>query len=212
MQDKFTNGRPNYDEVAGVIFTPDVAPYEFMKLRLLNSAHSALSYISLLLGHSYVYSAMADSSVANYVRKYMAEIATTLDPVQGVDLEEYQNTLVERFSNPEIADTLLRLALNGSQKFHSTLPLALEKLKTGGAAPRAVCFAFAAYFQWAATADNVDDPLASELVSAAKAGNVGDFLKLFVGSEENAEWLRKGVEKFVADICEEGCRAVVDGV
>ena len=69
IEDKFTNGRPNWDAYPGVIFTEDVEPYEFMKLRLLNSSHSALSYLSLLLGHEYVHLAMADVTVADFVRK-----------------------------------------------------------------------------------------------------------------------------------------------
>jgi mannitol 2-dehydrogenase len=87
IEDKFTNGRPDWDEVEGVLFTGDVEPYEFMKLRLLNSSHSALSYLSLLLGHTHVHSAMADPSVAAFVRLYMEGLVATLDPVPGVDLD-----------------------------------------------------------------------------------------------------------------------------
>jgi fructuronate reductase len=46
--------RPKWDEV-GVMFVPDVKPYEFMKLRLLNGSHSSLSYISYLAGSLYIY-------------------------------------------------------------------------------------------------------------------------------------------------------------
>ena len=45
-----------------------VEPYELMKLRLLNSTHSALSYVALLLGHERVDAAMADADVRAFAR------------------------------------------------------------------------------------------------------------------------------------------------
>ncbi len=41
---------------------------------------------------------------------------TTLQPVPGIDLDEYKKTLIERFSNPKIRDRLPRLYLNGAAK------------------------------------------------------------------------------------------------
>ena len=42
------------------MFVEDVEPYELMKLRLLNSSHSAMAYVSLLASHVYVDEALAD--------------------------------------------------------------------------------------------------------------------------------------------------------
>src|SRR6201992_2887354 len=49
LEDRFTLGRPRYED-AGLGLVPDVAPYEQMKLRLLNAGHQALAYFGYLLG------------------------------------------------------------------------------------------------------------------------------------------------------------------
>ena len=48
---------------------------------------------------------------------YMNEEATpTLPPVPGVDLTEYKHTLIERFSNPQVRDTIARLCAESSDR------------------------------------------------------------------------------------------------
>ena len=47
----------------GVILSADVAPYEKMKLRLLNAGHSVLAYAAALRGHTQVHDAMQDASL-----------------------------------------------------------------------------------------------------------------------------------------------------
>jgi mannitol 2-dehydrogenase len=37
------------------------------------------------------------------------EATPTLLPVPGIDLDDYKHTLIERFSNPQIRDTIARL-------------------------------------------------------------------------------------------------------
>ena len=96
-------------------------PYELMKLRLLNSSHSALSYTAMLCQHRFVDDALADPDIFAFLRAYMSEVVKTLSEVQGVNLADYQRTLLERFSNTYIKDKLSRLAQDGSQKFMNTL-------------------------------------------------------------------------------------------
>ena len=92
------------------MLTADVEPYELMKLRLLNSSHSALSYAAMLCAHKFVDDALADPDVFAYLRAYMSEVVKTLGEVQGVDLNEYQRSLLERFSSVlEINPMVLRL-------------------------------------------------------------------------------------------------------
>ena len=108
IEDKFIEGRPRW-ELAGAQFVDDVFPYEKMKLRLLNASHQALSYIGYLNGYRYVHEAALDPIINEFVRFYMKnEVVKTLDPVPGINIEEYQNSILERFSNPNIKDTLSR--------------------------------------------------------------------------------------------------------
>jgi mannitol 2-dehydrogenase len=109
IEDDFVAGRPAWEEV-GAQFVDDVAPYEFMKLRLLNASHLAISGLGRLIGYTYVHEAMADPLLRGYMTALMArETAPTLLPVPGVDLDAYQATLIQRFANPRIADTVERV-------------------------------------------------------------------------------------------------------
>ncbi len=60
IEDRFPAGRPAWERV-GAQFVEDVAPYEFMKLRLLNGSHLAVSGLGRLAGTVTIDEAMADS-------------------------------------------------------------------------------------------------------------------------------------------------------
>lgn len=113
IEDNFADGRPDWD-VVGAQFVTDVAPYEKMKLRLLNASHLALAELGGLLGHNHVDEAMRDLALARYVDTLMhEETGPTLDPVPGVDLLAYMNSVQARFANPTIHDTLARIQRDG---------------------------------------------------------------------------------------------------
>ncbi len=117
----------------------EVAPYELMKLRLLNASHQALCYPGYLVGYRYAHEVTTDPLFARFLRDYMTrEAIPTLPAVPGIDLHEYVEELIERFSNPEVADTLERLCANTSDlipKF--ILPVIREQLAVGGEVTRA---------------------------------------------------------------------------
>ena len=95
----------------------DVMPYELMKLRLLNASHQGLCYFGHLSGYTYVHEVMRDQLIVKLLKTYMDNEATpTLSPVPGVDLAAYKNQLIERFSNPEVQDTVARLAAESSDR------------------------------------------------------------------------------------------------
>jgi mannitol-1-phosphate/altronate dehydrogenase len=214
IEDSFTGHRPDYDSVPdlpGVIFTPNVEPYEYMKLRLLNSSHSALSYISLLLDHTHVHSAMADVDINKFVVKYMNELVPTLDEVPGVDIQQYCSDLVNRFSNAEIADTLLRLAADGSKKFYSTLPKALEKIKHHDTPPAAICFAFSSYLKYCSVSETLDDPESNNLITFSKSRSIRQFISLFIDADDVIDWLLPGLQSALKEIEDKGARcALID--
>lgn len=167
LEDTFSNGRPDFERV-GVQLVDDVAPYELMKLRLLNGAHQAMAYIGTLLGHEYVYEAVGDENVELFLRAYLEEARMTLDPVPGIDVDQYIESLFERFRNPYIADTLARLAVDASDRIPKfVLPtirdnLAANRQVTMGAA------VIASWFRYLEVADAVGveviDAMAAELL------------------------------------------------
>jgi mannitol 2-dehydrogenase len=116
MEDAFTAGRPALEEV-GVTFTGEVAAFELMKLRILNGGHAAIAYPAALLDIHFVHDAMADPLIAGFLRRLMQdEVIPILPPVPDTDLEDYLRSIIRRFSNPEVADTIPRLCQDGSNR------------------------------------------------------------------------------------------------
>lgn len=116
LEDDFSAGRPALERV-GVDFVADVAPYELMKLRILNGGHAAVAYAGALLGYHYVHDAMRDRLVRAFVDRLVRdEIIPTLTPIFGVDFHAYLASILERFSNPRIGDTIPRLCFDGSNR------------------------------------------------------------------------------------------------
>ncbi len=115
IEDSFPQGRPAW-EVAGAVFTADVAPYEKMKLRMLNGAHSLIAYLGVLLGHRHVRDAMADPDILASVKRHLGAAAATLNPGLSVDLQDYAAQLIARFRTPDIAHETRQIAMDGSQK------------------------------------------------------------------------------------------------
>ncbi len=117
IEDDFAGERLPLDEL-DVIVTDDVEPYELMKLRLLNAGHSCIAYLSALQDFTTVDIAMADPLIRQFLDAFLRiESAPVLADVPGIDIDAYIQSLVERFSNPEIGDQINRLCLDGSAKF-----------------------------------------------------------------------------------------------
>jgi mannitol 2-dehydrogenase len=175
LDDDFSDGRPPYED-AGVLLVEDVTPYELMKLRLLNAGHQALCYFAYLAGYRLVHDAAGDPLFAEFLLEYMDSEATpTLKPVPGIDLPEYKRTAIERFANPGVRDTIVRLCFGSSDRIPQwLLPVVRENLKSG--AP--IRLSAATVASWARYAEGVDeqgepidvqDQLAESLVPIAKS-------------------------------------------
>jgi len=109
IEDDFADGRPDWDRV-GAQFVPDVAPYELMKLRLLNASHLAIAGPGRLMDFDHILEVIGDDLVRRYMRALMdRETGPTLLPVPGVDLQAYKATLIDRFANPAIRDSVERV-------------------------------------------------------------------------------------------------------
>jgi mannitol 2-dehydrogenase len=130
MEDNFPAGRPALETV-GVTFTDDVAPYELMKLRILNGGHAAIAYPSALLDIHFVHEALEDPQVRAFLEKLTRdEIMPTVPPPPGVSLEDYRTLIERRFANPKIGDTISRLCLDGSNRQPKfVLPAVLDRLE-----------------------------------------------------------------------------------
>ena len=135
LEDKFPGGRPSLETV-GVTFTADVAPYELMKIRILNGGHAAIAYPAALLDIHFVHEAMEDAQIGAFLEALTKrEISPTVPPPPGVDLKDYRQLIARRFANPKIGDTIARLCFGGSDRQPKfILPVVTDRLKTGGSA------------------------------------------------------------------------------
>ncbi|SHH17937.1 mannitol dehydrogenase family protein [Cognatishimia maritima] len=115
IEDSFSSGRPAWDSV-GVMFTRDIRPYEEMKLRMLNGAHSLMAYTGFLSRCRYVRDAMSDTRIAALIEMHIRAASRTLAQIDGVDYEQYGRALINRFKNPNIAHETYQIAMDGSQK------------------------------------------------------------------------------------------------
>ncbi|MCV7156557.1 mannitol dehydrogenase family protein [Mycolicibacterium brisbanense] len=175
LEDSFSDGRPPLEE-AGVLMVDDVRPYELMKLRLLNAGHQALCYFGYLAGYRLVHDAAADPLFAEFLLDYMdSEGTPTLEPVPGIDLDDYKRTLIERFANPGVRDTIVRLCFGSSDRIPKwLLPVIRENLRTG-APIRLSAAVVASWARYAEGVDeqgepiNVEDALAETLVPLARS-------------------------------------------
>lgn len=133
VEDSFSNGRPPLEKV-GVKFVSDVAPYEKMKIRLLNAGHSVLGILGAIHGYETINDCMADSVFSSFMRKFMdKEVTPILDKVKGIDLTKYKNNLEIRFANPNIKDKISRICSESSAKIPKFLiPTIRENLRNGG--------------------------------------------------------------------------------
>ena len=132
LEDKFPAGRPHLDEV-GVTFVSEVAPYELMKIRILNGGHAAIAYPAALLDIHFVHQAMADPQVADFLEQLtLREIISVVPAPPGVDLQAYRSLIARRFANPKIEDTIPRLCFDGSNRQPKfILPTVVDRLKAG---------------------------------------------------------------------------------
>lgn len=154
LEDHFPLGRPPFEQ-AGVQLVEDVVPYELMKLRLLNASHQALTYFGYLAGYRYAHEVTQDPLFETFLLNYMEREGTpTLMPVPGVDLDLYRRTLIARFANPEVRDTLARLCAESSDRIPKwLLPVVRANLACGGEIRRSA----AVVASWARYAEGKDE-------------------------------------------------------
>lgn len=175
IEDCFGAGRPPLEQ-AGALLVDDVVPYEMMKLRLLNAGHQCLCYFAHLCGFKFVHDAARDPLFVEFLLAYFdSEAIPTLAPVPGIDLHDYSRTLIERFANPGVGDTVARLCAYSSDRIPKWLfPVICDNLESDGP----VRLAAATVASWARYAEGVDergepievvDQLADSLVPIAQS-------------------------------------------
>lgn len=197
IEDRFAGPRPRWEEV-GAELVADVAPYETAKLRMLNGAHSALAYLGLRRGHTYVHEAVGDAQLRPIIERLMREEAqTSLTPAPGQDLTAYADALLARFANPALQHKLIQIAMDGSEKIPQRWLATLAHHQREGRRCPAILAAIGAWLAHT-RGDNgkVDDPMAARLgemwvgndaadVAGALFGPQGHFVAVWQADESD---------------------------
>lgn len=175
IEDDFPSGRPRWENF-GVEMVGDVAPYEDMKLRLLNGVHSAIAYLGLLMGKETIADSFADPLVREFVSRQWAEVIPTLPQGAGLDPVAYTQRLTTRFGNTALRHRTAQVGLDGSQKLpQRVIVTSLERLEDGAGITHlmmvpAAWIAAAEQRGHALPAGHFTDPLDSELAAIFASG------------------------------------------
>jgi len=153
-----------------------VEPYENMKLRLLNGAHSTIAYAGQSIGAEYVSDAVAIPGLRRFVAAMQTEeLAPTVGHFPPERLAEYSRQLMLRWDNTAVKHRTRQIAMDGSQKLPQRLLKALgERLEQGLPSPR-LTYAVALWLRHLGGRDDsgqpipVNDPLAGKLMPLAAA-------------------------------------------
>jgi fructuronate reductase len=185
IENRFAGQRPAWETVGAEIVT-DVSPYETAKLRLLNGAHSALAYLGLEQGHTFVHEAVADPAIRPVIERLMRdEAAPTIAAAPGQDLGAYADALLHRFANPALNHRLIQIAMDGSQKITQRW---LETLMESRDRCPAILTALASWLRHvrgdnAAKWGAVDDPMAEALALAWKGRPPAEAMNAILGKD-----------------------------
>lgn len=219
VEDRFPAGRPDWGR-AGVTFTSDVTPYELMKLRLVNASNSALAYLGLLSNLPHIADALQVAEFAAFAERLMRhDMAPTIEPPSGVDVDSYCRQVVTRFSNPWLLHRTRQVAMDGTQKIPQRLLRPIAEHRAAGREPVLAVFTVAAWMEYVRRVTeggymwSLEDPLADELASAAHAAR-GSSQRLVAGllrirrvfPEDLArdEWFCATLTTLVSDLASRG--------
>jgi mannitol-1-phosphate 5-dehydrogenase len=108
-REPFGDGPPS---IPGAHFVDDLAPYIERKLFTVNTGHAATAYHGAAAGIEKISDALADPAVAAAVAAALEETSALLAVKHGFsaeDLAAYRATILDRFRNPALPDTVHRV-------------------------------------------------------------------------------------------------------
>lgn len=148
LEDHFVDGRPELERV-GVTFTNDIESFEKMKLRVLNGGHAILAYASAMLGIKYAHEAIAHPLINSYLRRVLEQDALPfVDAVPGFTPLEYLESILVRFSNPGVADTISRLCYDGTNRQPKFIVGSIRDNLSAGKAPNGLALSSALWCRY----------------------------------------------------------------
>ena len=147
IEDHFCAGRPAWER-AGAEMVESVVPYEEAKIRVLNATHSCIAWAGTLTGLSYIHEGTADPEIRRFAYDYVTDDVIPCLTPSPLDLAQYRDVVLDRFSNPYIQDTNQRVAADGFSKIPGFITPTLAQRIAAGAAPTATAVLPALFFRF----------------------------------------------------------------
>ena len=222
IEDNFVAGRPTWEK-AGAELVADVIPFEEMKLRMLNGSHSFLAYTGYLAGYQHINDCMDDVNFRHAARALMLDEQAPTLRVKGVDLTNYADRLIARYSNPALRHRTWQIAMDGSQKLPQRMLDSVRWHLVHGGSFDLLALGIAAWMRYVGGVDEqgaaieVSDPLLPQIQAAVRASEEGDArvqallgIEAIFGNELPHEKAFTGkVMQAYRMLCERGAKATV---
>ncbi|GAB3253796.1 mannitol dehydrogenase family protein [Chitinimonas naiadis] len=176
IEDQFIAGRPALEQV-NVEMVQSVLPYEEAKIRILNATHSCIAWAGTLMGLTYIHEGTLHPAIRQLALDYVTnDVIPCLTP-SPLDLTQYRDTVIDRFSNPNIQDSNQRVAADGYSKMPGFIAPTLQECFARGSIPYSTAMLPALFFlflqRWAAGSlpytyqDGIQDPAATRAMLTA---------------------------------------------
>ncbi|WP_448263274.1 mannitol-1-phosphate 5-dehydrogenase [Microbacterium aurum] len=187
----------NPPHIPGAHFVDDLAPFIERKLFTVNTGHATTAYFGAQAGIEKISDALADPAIAAKVAATLEETSSLLEAVHGLDaadLAAYRATILRRFANPALPDTVGRVGrqplrkLSRHERFVGPAAAAAER----GLATSALVAAMAAALEF----DEPEDEQSVELQRRLREEDAATFTTGVTGLEP-AHPLFAAVEKVV---------------
>ncbi len=128
-----------------VVWTHDMTPYRTRKVRILNGAHTMTALGACMAGIETVKESLDDPVFSRYLREGIFKEIIPVLTLPERELEEFAESVLERFANPFIKHYWSSIALNSCAKYKArVLPTLLEYMDKFQRPPRLLSWSLAA--------------------------------------------------------------------
>ena len=219
IEDNFAGARPDFTNV-GAVFVSDIAPFERMKLRYLNAAHTKASTLGHLANTTYVHEALGEASILTFMRRALYESVLPHAAVpEGVDGKAYIEAVITRFQNQNLPYANLQVGTDSSQKIQQRWFPTIDLAAAQKGDTRFFQFALAAWVIFISSAlkeDVLNDPKKTDFQSAMTDdldARITAFLNIaavdqFAFSRDND--FMTGLRRYAAEIDADGITAALE--
>ena len=195
IENNFAGEQPAFDKV-GAVFVKDISPFERMKLRYLNAAHSMASTLGYLNGTHYVHEALRRPNILKFIHEALYKnILPHAAVPEGYCGKTYIEDVIKRFENGNLPYANLQVGTDSSQKIQQRwFPTIDAALRQGNESKYfALCLAaWVVFIETALKNDVLNDPKKSEFAQVNQ-NDIGERVQSYleISNAQNFEFFNQ---------------------